>query len=225
MDPYRACLGVLAAAERAGARLFERSAVTRVEQHGPGVRVHAERGYVDARQVIVATGYATPDFRRLAGRFKMYRTYAMTSRPLSRAQRREIGLGEVMIWDTERPYHYARWTGDHRLLLGGGDRLVSRGGRRDLQFAAAMRELRQDFVEIFPAVADLEIDHAWEGMFAITPDTLPLVGAHSRYPRHLFALGYGGNGMTFGFLAASLLREQWLGQRSRDHLLFGFDRF
>jgi hypothetical protein len=34
---------------------------------------------------------------------------------------------------------------------------------------------------------------------------LPFIGPHRRYPRHLFALGYGGNGMTFGFLAARLL--------------------
>ncbi|HEV8345802.1 MAG TPA: hypothetical protein VGQ16_04480 [Vicinamibacterales bacterium] len=27
----------------------------------------------------------------------------------------------------------------------------------------------------------------------------PTSGPHRRYPRHLFALGYGGNGMTFGF--------------------------
>ena len=39
-----------------------------------------------------------------------------------------------------------------------------------------------------------------------------------------FALGYGGNGMTFGFLAARLLLERWQGGQSRDHDLFTFDR-
>jgi hypothetical protein len=36
---------------------------------------------------------------------------------------------------------------------------------------------------------------------------LPYIGAHSRYPGHLFALGYGGNGMTASFLAARMLLD------------------
>src|SRR5690348_17691792 len=49
-----------------------------------------------------------------------------------------------------------------------------------------------------------------------SPDGLPYVGPHRRYPRHLFALGYGGNGMTFGFLAARLVLEEYLGKAPRD---------
>jgi glycine/D-amino acid oxidase-like deaminating enzyme len=58
------------------------------------------------------------------------------------------------------------------------------------------------------------IEYAWEGLFAMTPDGLPYIGQHRRYPRHLFALGYGGNGMTFGFLAARLLVDLFLGVES-----------
>jgi len=58
----------------------------------------------------------------------------------------------------------------------------------------------------------------------MTPDGLPYVGPHRRYPKHLFALGYGGNGMTFGFLASKLLLEQYRGICSTDHDLFAFGR-
>jgi glycine/D-amino acid oxidase-like deaminating enzyme len=58
----------------------------------------------------------------------------------------------------------------------------------------------------------------------MTPDSLPYIGPHQRYPGHLFALGYGGNGMTFGLLAARMLREQWQGVESPDHQLFAFGR-
>jgi hypothetical protein len=34
-------------------------------------------------------------------------------------------MSDVMVWDTERPYHYARWTPERRLLLGGEDRQVT----------------------------------------------------------------------------------------------------
>jgi glycine/D-amino acid oxidase-like deaminating enzyme len=224
LDPYKACHGLIGAAARAGANIFERSEVTRIHHAGDGVRVHSRHGHVDASRVIIATGYATRHFRPLAGRFRMYHTYVLSTPPLSVAQRRQVGLGDVMLWDTEEPYHYARWTATHRLLLGGGDTRVRPGRRRSAVFASATQELRRDFESLLPALAGVGIERAWEGLFAMTPDSLPYIGPHRRYPGHLFALGYGGNGMTFGSLAARLLLEHWRGVRSDDQPLFRFGR-
>ena len=223
-DPYRACLGVLRAAAASGATIFEQTPVRRIDAERDRVRIHTRNGRIDARHVVIATGYATPHFRPLAGRFRMYRTYVLATESVNASQRAELGLSNVMVWDTERPYHYARWTSDHRLLLGGADRRVRIGQRRDLQFSTAARELRDYFETLLPALAMINTEAAWEGLFAITPDSLPYIGPHRRYPGHWFALGYGGNGMTFGFLAARLLLERWQGVRSTDHRLFGFDR-
>ena len=154
----------------------------------------------------------------------MYRTYVLATPPLTRAQRRELGLRNVMLWDTDRPYHYARWTPEHRLLLGGADRPVVRGQSRSRTFSAATRALREDFEQLLPALADIGFETAWEGLFAMTPDSLPYIGPHPKYPRHLFALGYGGNGMTFGSVASRLLLEHWRGEQSPDHHLFRFGR-
>jgi glycine/D-amino acid oxidase-like deaminating enzyme len=223
-NPYTACLGLMRTASAAGADLYERSAVTRIHRVHGGVRIHTQHGRIDAARVVIATGYATRHFRPLAGRFRMYRTYVSATRPLTAAERRAIGLGNVMVWDTERPYHYARWTPAGRLLLGGSDRPLRPGPRPAAAFRDATRELRADFERVFPALADTSIETEWEGLFAITPDSLPYVGPHQRYPGHLFALGYGGNGMTFGSLAARLLLEYWRGERSPDQCLFRFGR-
>jgi glycine/D-amino acid oxidase-like deaminating enzyme len=223
-DPYRACLGILGAASAAGARVFERSRVQRIRTGEDRVRIRTRHGTVTADRVVIATGYATPEFRPLAGRFRMYRTYVLATEPLSAARRARLGLPDVMVWDAERPYHYARWTPDHRLLMGGGDRLVQPHQRRGPLLAAAMREVRAHFEVQIPALTGVETSLAWEGLFAMTPDSLPYIGPHRRYPRHWFALGYGGNGMTFGFLAAKLLLERWQGAASRDHALFEFGR-
>ncbi|HEY6362356.1 MAG TPA: FAD-binding oxidoreductase [Vicinamibacterales bacterium] len=223
-DPYRACIGVLRAAGAAGADVFERSEVLRVESAPNRVRIRTRQGTVHADRVVIATGYATPRFRPLAGRFRMYRTYVLVTEPIGSRQRNDVGLSNVMLWDTERPYHYARWTPKHRLLLGGEDRPVQPGQRRRQQFTTASRDLRAYFEVRFPALATVRTECAWEGLFAMTADSLPYIGPHRRYPRHWFALGYGGNGMTFGFLAARLLLERWLGVKSRDHALFEFAR-
>jgi glycine/D-amino acid oxidase-like deaminating enzyme len=154
----------------------------------------------------------------------MYRTYVLATEPIDHSQRRHAGLSDVMVWDTDRPYHYARWTPEHRLLFGGGDRLVRAGQRRRQQFTAGIADLRAYFEDRLPALSTMRTEYAWEGLFALTADSLPFIGPHRRYPRHWFALGYGGNGMTFGVLAARQLLERWQGVMSHDHKLFEFSR-
>jgi glycine/D-amino acid oxidase-like deaminating enzyme len=231
-DPYKACLGFARAAVERGAQVFERTQVAGTRAIGnsrlgagtQGVVLRTPHGSVTADRVIVATGYATERFKPLAGRFRMLHTYVLGTRRLSRAERRRLGLGVVMLWETGRPYHYARWTADHRLLLGGGDRTRVRGLTRARAFRDGTQRVAEYFVGVYPALAQMTFEYAWEGLFAMTPDGLPYIGPHELYPNHLFALGYGGNGMTFGFLAARLLLEMYQGRESPDHELFAFSR-
>jgi glycine/D-amino acid oxidase-like deaminating enzyme len=224
LNPLAAGIGLIEAAVDGGAEVFERTTINRIRPLENGVRLYAKHATLDAQQVVIATGYATRYFRPLAGRFKMRHTYVLATPPIPWRLRRAIGLGEVLLWDTERPYHYVRWTRDHCLLLGGEDRAVKPGARRSVQFKAATSELRDYFEKVFPAFGELPVEYAWEGLFAMTPDGLPYIGPHRKYPRHAFALGYGGNGMTFAALAARILVEQWRGIRSPDHALFAFNR-
>ncbi len=223
-DPFKACLGLMRAAERAGARVFERSPVAAIRPSSSDVLVTTPRGAIRADRVLIATGYATPYFKPLHARFKMLNTYVIATRPLTPSERRRIGPGAIMLWDMGRPYHYARWTRDHRLILGGGDRPAVPERQRRQAFAAGTRGVQATFVGLYPGLEEIALDWQWEGLFATTRDGLPYIGPHRRYPRQLFALGYGGNGMTFGFLAARLLLEWYLGNRSTDHDLFAFSR-
>ena len=224
LNPLAACLGLMTAAAGHGAQVFERTTINRIRTTRQGVRLYCADGTIDAQQVVIATGYATKYFRPLAGRFSMRRTYVLATNRIGKAARRRIGLGDLLLWDTERPYHYVRWTSDHRLLLGGADHPVKPGANRSRQFADATAALREYFEAMYPPLSKIGFDSAWEGLFAMTPDGLPYIGPHRRYPGHAFALGYGGNGMTFAALAARILVEQWRGISSPDHGLFAFNR-
>src|SRR5436190_6688542 len=224
VDPYEACLALVRGAQSAGAALHERSPVTRIAGTRDGVTVTLASGEIAADWAVVATGYATPEFKPLAGRFRMFNTYVIATPRLSARERRAIGLGDVMVWDTGRPYHYLRWTPDRRLLFGGLDRPRLPRGIRPQALRAKAAQLTRDLTDLYPSLSGVKPDYAWEGLFATTPDGLPYIGRHRRYPRHLFALGYGGNGMTFGFLAAQALVRLVREKPASDDNLFGFDR-
>jgi glycine/D-amino acid oxidase-like deaminating enzyme len=224
MNPVRACHGFLAAAARRGAKIFERSPARGVKTSATGVDVRTSGGTISATRVVVATGYATPEFRGLVGHFRMKDTYVIATKRL-RARPRQC----VMAWDSDRPYHYLRWTDDGRLLVGGEDtkHRTSKGSRQ--RIAKARERLLIYLARIYPDLANERSDYAWEGLFAETPDGLPYIGEHSRYPKHLFALGYGGNGMTASYLAAKTLLDLYQqrdkGRKSRRAgNLFAFAR-
>jgi glycine/D-amino acid oxidase-like deaminating enzyme len=239
VNPLRACHGFLRAAAGLGARIFERSQVRRVKTAKDGVEIHTSGGVITAGHVIVATGYATSEFRGLVGRFRMKDTYVIATRRLpvrlrpSGARRsskgRRLRSSLPMAWDTDRPYHYLRWTEDGRLLVGGEDTVhrTVKGSRQ--RIARARGRLLQYLAQVYPDLARERPEYAWEGLFAETPDGLPYIGTHSRYPRHLFALGYGGNGMTACFLASRLLLDLYQTRDKRrksrpDANLFAFRR-
>ena len=93
VNPVRACEGFLAAAARRGASVFERSRVSRVKASRSGIEVRTAGGTISAVRIVVATGYATPEFRGLVGRFRMKDTYVVATRRLSRPRRPRDGLG------------------------------------------------------------------------------------------------------------------------------------
>jgi glycine/D-amino acid oxidase-like deaminating enzyme len=227
-DPILACRGFLRAARAQGARVFERSRVRHVTTIDEGIRVETAHGSVRAAFVIVATGYATPMFTPRAGRSRLKDTFVIATRRIApRVRRRARAHEHAMLWDTNRPYYYARWSRDGRLLVGGADvrhhgSLSSAPARKRLNTRAD--RLRRYLAKLLPELADQPIEYAWEGIFAETTDGLPFIGAHRRHPRHLFALGYGGNGMTASFLAAKLLLARYRNHPDSREALFSFNR-
>ena len=103
-------------------------------------------------------------------------TYVLATRRMTGSERARLGLKDVLLWDTERPYHYARWTPDRRLRLGGNDRPAVSPSRRKKASAVSTTQLRDYFDALLPALEDVETEYAWEGLFATTPDGLPTSG-------------------------------------------------
>lgn len=221
VDAYRLAHGLLAAAARRGVRVHERTQVMRPRWRGRGVELRTNRGArVRARHLVLATGFEAEE---LLGRkvTALHSTFALASEPLAAwpgwpAER-------CLIWETARPYVYLRTTEDGRAIIGGYDEPYRDPRARERLLAAKTAALKRRFRQLFPAIP-LEVMTAWAGTFANSPDGLPYIGRHEEVPHVWFALGYGGNGITFSALAAELIRDGILGRANPDAELFGFAR-
>jgi glycine/D-amino acid oxidase-like deaminating enzyme len=220
MDAHCFAHGLLRRAIRRGAQVFDRTTVSRWVPRGRGVELRTDRGaVVRARRVVIASGYeADACLREQVTRLQT--TFAVVSEPLAAFPG---WPGRRLVWETARPYFYARTTADNRVLFGGEDEPFINPRRRARALPGKTRALLRKFRRYFPGIA-VEPAYAWAGTFAETKDGLPFIGPHPGFPRSFFALGYGGNGITFSFVAAEIIRDLCLGRANADAQLFRFGR-
>ncbi len=222
MDPYRAAWGLLQRLHGAGARVHDRATVSAIEPGARDVLLATREGpRVRARHVVVAAGYEGQGWLP-RGIARNRSSYALVTDPIPAAA---LGpLARTLLWETARPYLYLRATADRRLVIGGEDDAVDVPARRDRRVGKKAERLLLKARALFPALP-LRAAFAWGGTFAETADALPFFGPHPRFgARVLFAMAYGGNGITYAMAGAPLLRA--LAERRRHPLapLFGFAR-
>ncbi len=175
-----------------------------------------------ARWMVVATGYESERFlpRRVGA---LHCTFAVVSEPLAAREFNGWPADRCLLWDTADPYLYLRITDDHRALIGGYDEPFDGPEARDRMLKRKATALRRRFRQFFPEIP-FEPAMAWAGTFGVTPSGLPLIGRHPQVPHTWFALGFGGNGLTFSLIAAEMIRQALLGDVDPDLELFGFAR-
>jgi glycine/D-amino acid oxidase-like deaminating enzyme len=221
VDPYALTHALLGDAVERGARVHDRTNVSKVQRRDDGVVVQTADGCtVHARHIVFATGYETHAFLEQRD-VKLVSTYALVSELMTSFD----GWGEdrCLIWEHARPYLYLRTTDDDRIIVGGEDEPFRDPGRRDRLLPKKTRRLAERFRELFPDLP-FEVAFSWTGTFGETDDGLPRIGRHPDWPHAWFALGYGGNGTVFAVLAAEIIRDGLLGREHPDADLFGFSR-
>jgi len=200
--------------------LFQNTRVASLREDAAGVNVRTDTGHtLSARCLIVAAGYESMDFVR-SKLIRLSSTYVIASRPFPPDR---LDVLRSLMWETARPYFYLRLSADHRIIFGGHDEPFDQVSSRERRLNRKTRQLEEQFAKLWPQLA-FKADYAWSGTFADTTDGLPCIGPLKPNSRVLYALGYGGNGITFSQIAAPILRDACLGKPNPDARLFGFHR-
>ena len=220
IDPYRFTQLVLADVRRRNGRVYDRTEVTRVHTTERGVTLETDRGpTITADRLVVAAGY---DLDRQLGKSAgtLNSTWAVVSEPVADLS---WWPGRSLVWETRRPYLYLRTTEDDRVMIGGEDEPWSSRHANTRLLRSKAQRLVERLSGVFP-LPSVEVAYAWAGVFGATRDGLPYIGSRPGHPHTWFALGYGGNGITFSMVAANLIRDWWTGCANPDGQLFAFDR-
>jgi glycine/D-amino acid oxidase-like deaminating enzyme len=218
-DPMQLARGMLKVALARGARLFEGEAATfDVAGRGIGVQLANDR-QIEARFVVLATGYVMPDIVRSTIQTASS-SWAIATAP----QPQNIWKDGALIWEDSKDYLYARTTRTGRIIIGGEDsEKIVEPDARDRLIPEKSRALAQRLSALWPR-ANIDITLGWSGTFDTTSDGLPLIGPVPGAEGVYAAYGYGGNGITFSFLAAKLIGDLIAGRSSPLLRDFALDR-
>lgn len=206
LHPLNYALGLASAAEQAGAKIYENSAVIDYRE-GEQLLVKTDRGNVKCRYLVIAcNGYLGNLESRLAGKIMPINNFVLATEPLGEARAEALIHQDVAVSDSKFVINYYRFSADKRLLFGGGESYTSR-------FPADIKAfVRRYMLGIFPQLKDVKIDYAWGGTLAITLNRLPHVGKLA--PNVLFSLGYSGQGVALGTMCGKLMADEIKGPSS-----------
>ncbi|WP_028295434.1 NAD(P)/FAD-dependent oxidoreductase [Olivibacter sitiensis] len=221
MDCYAAAIGLLKHhMEANNLQLFSHTEIVSWEERPRSYLFKASNGKtISCKYVVIAAGFE-------AGKFlpkdvmDLQSTYALVSQPI---QPNQFWKERCLIWETREPYFYIRSTQDNRIIIGGGDEDFKDPVRRDKLLRRKIASLEKQFHKLFPEIPFVT-DMAWCGTFSSTKDGLPYIGTWPGKERMFFALGYGGNGITFSMIAAQMIRNRLTGQKDAREDIFGFER-
>ena len=221
VNGYRFATALIQRALTSGLRAFSQTRIAHVEHSThDGLRLRTANGRtIRAEAVVFATGYEAHE--HLDARLgTLASTWAMATRPVASF---EGWPQQGPIWETARPYCYIRTTVDGRVIVGGLDEPSIDSHEDESRMRAKAAQLAERFREMFPAIP-IEVETAWAGVFGSSVDGLPYIGRPDPRRPVYYALGYGGNGITFSVIAMALIADELAGRRHDDANLFRFDR-
>jgi glycine/D-amino acid oxidase-like deaminating enzyme len=224
-DPYRACLGVAAAAAHRGLNLFESSPVRRITFTRKHADVITADGSIRTQRVIAATGMPTDTlFRSLARHFWFRSAYIAVTDPVAARVRNQLGRRDSVVRDSSSPPHTLHWLDDDRILISGADHDTPPSRQRDKVIVQRTGQLMYELSTLYPEISGTQPAYGWMADYARTTDGLPYIGAHRNFPHHLFVFGDASRSLTGSYLASRILLRQCSGEPEPADAAFGFHR-
>src|SRR5438309_588543 len=209
LHPLNYTLGLAAAAESLGVRIFEGTRATGFAAAGASqLRISTPQGEVRARYLALCGNvYLGATAPALASRIMAVATYIVATEPLGAEHARRLTANNAAVSDMNWVLDYFRRSADHRLLFGGR---VNYSGFSSFDAPSATRAR---MLAVFPQLQGVRIDYAWGGDVDITLNRAPHFGRLA--PNIYFLQGFSGHGIALTGIAGKLVAEAIAGIAGR----------
>ena len=213
VHPLKLAYGILRRARASGARVHPASPVLAHEARNGVHYLRTPGGTVRARAVAFATGGYTSNALHpsLHSKIMPILSNSVVTRVLTPGELEATNfLTTEVITDTRTLRFYYRKLPDNRVQIGSRSAVTGAD-------AANLRHLRvlvDGLQRKFPPLRGIELDYSWWGWVDVSHDMMPRVIQPDPRERVFYALGYGGNGVSFSSHAGRRLAERIAGKAS-----------
>ena len=210
IHPMKLTVGTARVAAQADARLFENTPATGISRRTGKVVVATPRGTITADRALLAVNAYGRDLEPVSAAHVMpIGSFIGATVPLPADS--PVLPGGESVDDSRFVVRYFRKSRDGRLLFGGRE-IYSGTDPKGIT-----EQIRHQIAEIYPALKDIEITHAWGGYVGITIPRMPFV--REVMPGVTFAGGWSGHGVMLSNFVGKLYAETITGNRDRLRLL------
>lgn len=196
VHPLKLAFGYLRAARAAGVKVHPASPVIGCETKGGVHHLKTPGGTVRARAVGFATGGYTSNglHPSLDSKIMPILSNSLVTRPLTPAELEATNfLTTEVITDTRTLRFYYRRLPDNRVQIGSRSSITGADAPNPKHMAVLVNGLHRKF----PPLKDIQIDYSWWGWVDVSHDMMPRITQPDPKQTVFYALGYGGNGVSF----------------------------
>jgi gamma-glutamylputrescine oxidase len=197
IHPLNYALKLAAAAEHAGARIFENTRALSIDPSGVRKRIVTTGARLRANYVVLCGNVELDGLLpKVAATLVPMTTYVVTTAPLGDKLAAAVGY-RGGISDTEHADNHYRIVGGDRLMLSGRSTAWARDPK------AYVKTLSRDINKTYPQLGRVAVDYAWRGILGLTLHRMPQVGELG--PGVWLASGFGGHGLNTTAMAGNLI--------------------
>jgi sarcosine oxidase, subunit beta len=225
VDPYSAMVGFMTAAISNGAAIWKNAAVTGIQRDSDGVSVvETSKGNIATRKVVNAAGAWAASIAKMVGidlPVEPLRRMLVPTEPFE-----DFPHTAPMIIDMGTGFHFRPEGRGFLLAWNDPEETTGYNTEFDPAFVEKILVRAADRVPMFENLA-VNPKRAWAGLYEMTPDHHPVLGAVQGVPEFFLANGFSGHGVMHAPATGKILADLVLHGTTAliDASLLDFARF
>ena len=211
VHPLKLAFGYLKKARELGVKVHPSSPVTSFETKNGVHYLKTPGGTVRAQAVGFATGGYTSNalHSSLHSKIMPILSNSLVTAPLTKDQLAATNFQTTEpITDTRTLRNYYRLLPDNRVQIGSRSSITGADATNPKHMQLLVGALHRKF----PALQGIQIDYSWWGWVDVSHDMMPRVTQPDAKESVFYALGYGGNGVSFSAHAGRRMAQRIAGK-------------